>query len=182
MAQEIMKRGFEGQAFYTRRQLLGGGVAAAALPLIVGLGGAVASDNVETAVVACRYEGGDVIVAGLGRSAIACMYPFVCALESSVYALGRRELLQFDRRSWPVSGKDVVMGQVIVSLDVLMNSPELVRPVPQGWIWIVVADETSSEGDLAKARDLLGYEPNTPLTEGLPLGLKWQREIGSLPG
>lgn len=110
----------------------------------------------ETAVVACRYLGGDVIVACLGRSAIACMYPFVARLESSVYALGRRELLQFERRSWPVSGKDVAMGQVIVSLDVLMNSPELVRPVPEGWIWIVVADETSGEGDLKKARDILG--------------------------
>lgn len=158
MTQETMKRGFERQAIFTRRQLLGGGVAAAALPLIGVLGDSVASDDMETSVISCRYEGGDVIVAALGRSAIACMFPFVDSLESTSYSLKRLELRQFERRSWPVSGKDVAVGQAIVSLDVLMNSPELVSQVPKDWIWIVVADENSDEGDLKKARDILGEQ------------------------
>ncbi|MEE9293578.1 MAG: NAD-dependent epimerase/dehydratase family protein [Phycisphaerae bacterium] len=36
--------------------------------------------------------------------------------------------------------------------------------------------------DLTKARELLGYEPDTPLTSGLPLAIKWQRESGSVAG
>jgi UDP-glucose 4-epimerase len=35
--------------------------------------------------------------------------------------------------------------------------------------------------DIAKARSLLGYEPLTPLTAGLPRAIQWQREIGVLP-
>ena len=35
--------------------------------------------------------------------------------------------------------------------------------------------------DIAKARELLGYEPQTPLTAGVPLSVKWQREAGHLP-
>lgn len=35
--------------------------------------------------------------------------------------------------------------------------------------------------DLTKARELLAYQPLTPLTGGIPLSLKWQRECGSLP-
>ena len=34
--------------------------------------------------------------------------------------------------------------------------------------------------DISKARELLGYEPQTPLTAGVPLAIKWQREIGAL--
>jgi nucleoside-diphosphate-sugar epimerase len=35
--------------------------------------------------------------------------------------------------------------------------------------------------DIAKARKLLGYEPQTPLTGGIPLAVEWQRRIGVLP-
>jgi UDP-glucose 4-epimerase len=35
--------------------------------------------------------------------------------------------------------------------------------------------------DITKARQLLGYEPKTPLTAGVPLAIQWQREIGALP-
>jgi len=35
--------------------------------------------------------------------------------------------------------------------------------------------------DLSKARDLLGYEPQTPLSAGVPLSIAWQRERGVLP-
>jgi len=35
--------------------------------------------------------------------------------------------------------------------------------------------------DIAKARKLLGYEPRTPLTGGIPLAVEWQRRIGVLP-
>ena len=34
--------------------------------------------------------------------------------------------------------------------------------------------------DISKARELLGYCPQTPLTAGVPLSIKWQREIGVL--
>jgi nucleoside-diphosphate-sugar epimerase len=34
--------------------------------------------------------------------------------------------------------------------------------------------------DISKARDLLGYQPTTPLTAGLPKAIAWQRGIGAL--
>lgn len=34
--------------------------------------------------------------------------------------------------------------------------------------------------DISKARGLLGYEPQTPLTAGVPRAIKWQREMGIL--
>ncbi len=34
--------------------------------------------------------------------------------------------------------------------------------------------------DISKARQLLGYEPQVPLTAGVPLAVKWQREQGVL--
>ena len=34
--------------------------------------------------------------------------------------------------------------------------------------------------DIAKARELLGYEPQTPLSGGIGLAIKWQREAGVL--
>ena len=34
--------------------------------------------------------------------------------------------------------------------------------------------------DLSKARALLGYQPQTPLTAGVPLAIEWQRSIGRL--
>lgn len=34
--------------------------------------------------------------------------------------------------------------------------------------------------DIAKARERLGYHPRTPLTAGVPLAVKWQREMGYL--
>ncbi len=36
--------------------------------------------------------------------------------------------------------------------------------------------------DISKARALLGYEPQTPLTAGVPRSVNWQREIGVLKG
>jgi UDP-glucose 4-epimerase len=34
--------------------------------------------------------------------------------------------------------------------------------------------------DITKARELLGYDPSTPLTAGLPKAIAWQREAGYL--
>ena len=34
--------------------------------------------------------------------------------------------------------------------------------------------------DISKARELLDYEPQTPLTAGIPLGIRWAKEHGSL--
>lgn len=36
--------------------------------------------------------------------------------------------------------------------------------------------------DLRKARELLGYQPQTPLTAGVPLAVEWQRSVGVLRG
>jgi UDP-glucose 4-epimerase len=36
--------------------------------------------------------------------------------------------------------------------------------------------------DISKARDLLGYRPQIPLTGGIPKYLEWQRSIGALKG
>ncbi len=35
--------------------------------------------------------------------------------------------------------------------------------------------------DLTKARQLLGYDPQTPLSAGVPKSIRWQREVGLLP-
>ena len=45
-----------------------------------------------------------------------------------------------------------------------------------------VGEVTRYVADIAKARALLGYEPMTPLTAGVPQAVKWQRKIGALPG
>lgn len=34
--------------------------------------------------------------------------------------------------------------------------------------------------DITKARQLLGYDPQTPLTAGIPKAIRWQREFGAL--
>lgn len=34
--------------------------------------------------------------------------------------------------------------------------------------------------DISKARELLSYEPQTPLTAGVPAAIRWQRELGVL--
>lgn len=43
-----------------------------------------------------------------------------------------------------------------------------------------VGEVTRYVADIAKARKLLGYEPRTPLTAGIPLAIKWQRQFGAL--
>jgi UDP-glucose 4-epimerase len=39
---------------------------------------------------------------------------------------------------------------------------------------------TKYVADLTKARELLGYQPTTPLSSGIPKALAWQREAGCL--
>ena len=43
-----------------------------------------------------------------------------------------------------------------------------------------VGEVTRYVADLTKARELLGYQPRTPLTAGVPLAIDWQRSIGAL--
>lgn len=45
-----------------------------------------------------------------------------------------------------------------------------------------VGEVTRYVADIAKARDLLNYTPRTPLSSGLPLAIRWQRECGTLQG
>lgn len=44
-----------------------------------------------------------------------------------------------------------------------------------------VGEVTRYVADITKARNLLGYEPQTPLTGGIPRAIRWQREMGVLP-
>jgi UDP-glucose 4-epimerase len=61
----------------------------------------------------------------------------------------------------------------LISLS-LQKEPNLrYEPTREGEVTRYVAD-------IAKARDLLGYEPQTPLTAGVPLAVKWQRQCGAL--
>jgi UDP-glucose 4-epimerase len=75
------------------------------------------------------------------------------------------------------SGRGNTLGDVVNLISLALGAEPRVRYEPSR-----PGEVTHYVADLAKARDLLGYEPTTSLTEGLPLGLKWQREIGSLPG
>jgi UDP-glucose 4-epimerase len=43
-----------------------------------------------------------------------------------------------------------------------------------------VGEVTQYVADIAKARDLLGYEPQCPLSVGLLRAIEWQRETGTL--
>ena len=43
-----------------------------------------------------------------------------------------------------------------------------------------VGEVTRYVADISKARDLLGYDPQTPLTAGIPQAIMWQRENGLL--
>lgn len=43
-----------------------------------------------------------------------------------------------------------------------------------------VGEVTRYVADITKARELLGYEPTTPLSGGLPKTIAWQREVGVL--
>ena len=44
-----------------------------------------------------------------------------------------------------------------------------------------VGEVTRYVADITKARQALGYNPQTPLTAGVPLSVKWQRQLGALP-
>jgi len=44
-----------------------------------------------------------------------------------------------------------------------------------------LGEVTRYVADISKARELLGYDPQTPLSAGLPKAIAWQREVGALP-
>lgn len=63
----------------------------------------------------------------------------------------------------------------LVSLALRKKPQVTLEPARPGEVTRYVAD-------LSKARKLLGYDPQTPLTAGVPLAIEWQRETGVLVG
>lgn len=61
----------------------------------------------------------------------------------------------------------------LVGLALRKKPPVTYEPARAGEVTRYVAD-------LTKARELLGYQPQTPLTAGVPLAIEWQRSIGVL--
>ena len=73
------------------------------------------------------------------------------------------------------SGRGSTLVDVVNLISLALQKEPNVRyePTRPGEVTHYVAD-------LARARDLLGYEARTPLSEGLPLALKWQYAVGAL--
>jgi UDP-glucose 4-epimerase len=61
----------------------------------------------------------------------------------------------------------------IISLALGKKANATFKPARPGEVTRYVAD-------ISKARELLGYAPKVPLTEGLQLAIQWQRESGAL--
>lgn len=72
------------------------------------------------------------------------------------------------------SGQGRTLEDVVnlISLALGMEASVTFEPTRAGEVTHYVAD-------LTKARDILGYEPETPLTRGLPLALEWQGKLRS---
>jgi uncharacterized protein (TIGR00725 family) len=70
-----------------------------------------------------------------------------------------------------ISGEFGTLSEIALALN---KSPKVAyEPARPGEVTRYVAD-------ISKARELLGYDPRTPLTGGIPLAIRWQREIGAL--
>ncbi len=74
------------------------------------------------------------------------------------------------------SGQGATLVDVVNLIGLALNiEPDVTyEPTRAGEVTRYVAD-------LTKARELLSYEPKTPLTRGLPLAVAWQRERRSPP-
>lgn len=74
------------------------------------------------------------------------------------------------------SGRGSCLVDVVNLVSLALRTEPSVRyePTRSGEVTQYVAD-------LSKARELLGYEPATLLSAGLPLAIQWQRRVGSLP-
>ncbi|MCP4592086.1 MAG: NAD-dependent epimerase/dehydratase family protein [bacterium] len=120
------------------------------------------------------------------------------ARRQPIVVFGRRKVLDFtyvdDCVAGVIAGIDAVAqgrvkGQTInlaygqgsslldlvnlISLGLGIEAQATYKPSRSGEVTRYVADIT-------KARALLGYEPQTPLTGGIGLAIKWQRETGVL--
>jgi UDP-glucose 4-epimerase len=62
----------------------------------------------------------------------------------------------------------------LISLSLRKEPRVTYEPARKGEVTRYVAD-------ISKARRLLGYNPQTPLTGGIPRAVKWQQEMGILP-
>jgi len=70
-------------------------------------------------------------------------------------------------------GRTLVDAVNIISLALGKRPKVTYEPARPGEVTRYVAD-------ISKARQLLGYEPQTPLTAGLPKGIEWARQHGDL--
>lgn len=78
---------------------------------------------------------------------------------------------------------NLAFGQGSTLLDLVNLISLALRKKPQATYEPARAGEvTRYVADIAKARELLGYQPTTPLTGGVPLAIEWQRQNGWLKG
>ncbi len=71
-------------------------------------------------------------------------------------------------------GSTLVDAVNIISLALGKKPKVTYAPARPGEVMRYVAD-------ISKARHLLGYQPETPLTAGIPLSIEWSRQHGNLP-
>lgn len=120
------------------------------------------------------------------------------ANEREIVVFGREKVLDFtyvdDCVDGVVRGIDAVVagkvkretinlacGQGSTLVDLVNLISLALRKKPRATYEPTRAGEvTRYVADLAKARELLGYQPQTPLTGGVPLSIEWQRSIGVL--
>ncbi len=69
------------------------------------------------------------------------------------------------------SGQGATLVDVVNLIGLTLNTEPQARYEPTR-----AGEVTRYVADLTKARDLLGYDPVTPLTRGLPLAIKWQQQ------
>ncbi len=72
-------------------------------------------------------------------------------------------------------GQGNTLLDVVNILSLAIGKPAQVRYEPSR-----AGEVTRYVADIRKARELLGYNPQTPLSAGLPLEVAWQRQIGAL--
>ena len=120
------------------------------------------------------------------------------ARDQPIVVYGRQKVLDFtyvdDCVSGVVAGLDAVVGRRITGQTInlaygqgntlvdLVNliSLALGKPASATYEPARPGEVTRYVADITKARELLGYDPQTPLSGGIPLAIRWQREFGIL--
>lgn len=97
----------------------------------------------------------------------------VTGITSGIDALVERRVANQTINLACGQGSTLVDAVNIISLALGKQPKVRYEPARPGEVTRYVAD-------ISKARQLLGYEPQTPLTAGIPKGIAWAREAGTL--